>query len=192
VLVTSYMLYMSAALLADIANPPNPSPNSQNFWQSGNKIIDASQWNEAGNDVSDTDDHRWVIKVRRNALNGAPQFSHLSGGAGAEFYDDGVNTNPDLEDLADEWFWVAHVMDAQNLTCKTFIKRSGGNVTKVLEKEGPDGPPGDRYLDSGRGWFGNGFVWGYWDDICNATQSNTKFMTLDRLRITNGWVDPPF
>jgi hypothetical protein len=192
----SYLLYLSQDLLDDIADPP--AAQGRAFWQAGNKIVDISQYNANGQGTDDENGFRYVLKLRRNNLDdsGRVQFSHLAGGAGIEYFDDGTNDNPDWRTLADQWVWVMHVLDEENTEMRTYVKRATDcPVQRALVRDGTfQGPDAGDFLQS----HGRGFrvadmpLWGYWDDIVNATISDTKYVAIDRVRVSDHWIAPPF
>ena len=207
-LTISYMLYVSSAFMADLADT---AANTNTFWQAGGKIIDVAMWDAAG--TGRDSNTRQVIKFWPTGTDGfwgeptfpdteGVWFSHLNGGAGSEFVGDNENTygtQTDFQTITDEWVWVCHVFDAvdaddANKWTRTYMKRSGDSgVTKILEKRGDyNTAPHIAQAWTSRGWYNARSVWGYWDEIYGATDSTSKYISLDRLRVANGWIDPPF
>jgi hypothetical protein len=197
-LFVSYMLYVSQDLIDDIAAPPEPPEMGRRFWQAGNKLLDLPQWNESGVGVDEENGFRYVIKFRRNNLDdsGRVQFSHLAGGAGHEYFDDGENTNPDWRELGDRWVWVMHVLDEPNTEIRTYLKLEGDDAVRraLVRDETFRGTDDYDWLQShGRGFaFPTRSFWGYWDDIVNAEVSDSSFVAIDRVRASDFWIDPPF
>lgn len=192
--VYSYLLYISDDLMQDIVTAPDPGSGNW-FWNHGNKIIDVLQWNASGTAADEVNGNtRYVIKVRRNGPPGSPvRFSHLNGGAGNEYFSDGVNPNPNLATMTDEWFWVAHALDEQARTITTYVKRQGdAGVTRCLVRDSTVDLGTGALASDGRGFVAGRNVWGYWDDIIDASASSTKYVAIDRLRIADGWIAPPF
>lgn len=189
VMVISYMIYMSQELADAI------SSGTGGFWNHGNKIIDVFNWNTVTQNEGDSST-RQVIKVRSDA--GEVKFSHMAGGAGSEFYNDSRGQNLRFELNADQWIWISHVFDADTEVTRTYYKRQSDlSVIKALERYSIDGP--ENYAYTSAGWTlyqpGGGparSIWGYWDDIIGIPYDPAMFVTLDRLRIANGWIDPPF
>jgi hypothetical protein len=139
------------------------------------------------------------------------QFTPRAGGAGGI---GGFGATPliapivtlDFTDLADEWIWLCFVLDASGATDATrytrfyYKKLSDSGVTKFYERSGDaDGGGGgdDSYKYTTRGWYGDQgrTLFGYWDDMrggSSTIRDASRFLTIDRLRMANGWVDPPF
>lgn len=191
VLVISYVIYVSQPLADAIL------AGTGGFWHSGNKVIDVFMWNVAGTEGDR--DTRQVIKVLQvGGASGHVSFAHLVGGAGTDWADDGRGQNIAFEASANQWVWVSHVFDATAQVTRTYFKRSqDSGVTKALERFNGQGP--EAYVYGSRGWTllrpGGGpasSIWGYWDDIFGVAFDATRYVMLDRLRIANGWVDPPF
>jgi len=187
VMIVSYMIYMSQPLANAI------SSQTGGFWHSGNKILDVFMWDGADDDGDAAT--RQVIKVKEHY--GKVVFAHLVGGAGTDYVDDGRGQNLDFATNAEQWIWVAHVFDADAQVTRTYYKRAGdAGVTKALERYQADGP--EAYVYGEHGWTllrNNGgpasSIWGYWDDIYGISYDANSYVMLDRLRITDGWVEPP-
>ena len=111
-----------------------------------------------------------------------------------------------LEDFADQWIWFCLVFDAANEMIRYYFKTQTGTysdkVYKVLERPltwpystdiygDPAGGSGWDYSTPTRGWvdmdFGN-----YWAEIDSALVDGSSHFWQDRVRISDGWIDPPF
>jgi hypothetical protein len=192
IVVVSYMFKISSALVTEILS------GGTTFWDHENKVIDFFMWLSDGTNV-DADTRQTVFF---GADSGELVFSHVAGGGGGQIFTGGTRT--DFADFADEWVFVAHVLDASGADdtaryTRTYMARSGDSAfTKVAERRGDaDGGGGgdDSYKYTTRGWYGDQgrTVWGYWDDMNGGASiySVDKYISLDRLRISNGWVNPP-
>jgi hypothetical protein len=179
-----YKINISPDLMADIVNAPQGP--SHGFWSHGNKIIDLFMWDAAGSTYDAST--RQVIKVRASTANrfgpGNPSqdgvfFSHMNGGAGSEYMGDG-NPSFNLADHAGEWLDICHYFDRNGT--RTYV-----NNVKVLERLADTVTGSGAYSYTDNGWAYVRNIWGYWDDITGAIDSPTKYVSIDNLRIANGW-----
>lgn len=191
-LVFYYKLRLSSLFLEDMRD------ETSGFGDSGHKILDVFMWNSGGTGRDNTT--RQVIKFLHTGSPGAGglYWSHLKGGAGNEYTDDGVNTPIDMYSLPDEWFDVWHVFDRANEVTRSYIKRSSdSDVQVVLERfssaSGGYTPAADEpYVYTARGWNdgeGQTGLWYFWDDLTLAANSS-RYVDIDSLRIGNGWFEP--
>jgi hypothetical protein len=178
--VTSFMLKITGELLDEIAR-------GGSFWNHPNKVLDFRCWNTAG-----------TGEGCRNGFHfgeSPPRWFFSIGGAGQ--VRPGVGA--DWRKFADEWVWVALVVDMRGDTGagrRLAIYYKGPEDADV-QKAGEIGwERGRDRLEpyDGRGFhsynFGN-TLFGYWDDMVGR-QSVTGDLSamhvyLDRVRITNGW-----
>lgn len=191
-LVISGLVRMSSAFTSAMAS------GTSGYGASGHKIFDVFMWNSAGSGRDNTT--RQVIKLIRDGSNRLV-YSHLKGGAGNEYTDDGVNAVFDFNQYPDEWIWWAHAFDRTNEVTRSYVKRqSDQSVRKVLERWSvasghPNTPaPDEPYVYTNRGWHdgeGQSGAYYFWDDLTLA-QSASRYIDLDRQRVGNGWFNPPF
>jgi hypothetical protein len=201
VLTYSFMFYISQALVTKILD------SGTSFWGSNNKVIDVFMWNSGGTAV-DTNTRQIVMFGKSNGTIPGLIFTPIAGGGGGIGYAE-TSIDPlvdlDFTDLADQWIWLSFVMDASGATDATrytrlYYKKVGdAGVTKFYDRDGTEdggGGADDTYRYTTRGWYGDQgrTVFGYWDDMVGGTalRDANAFVVIDRLRVANGWVDPPF
>lgn len=202
VLVVSYLLQVSPAFVADVTQNRFPDAN-----YGINKVIDVQMWSDDGGSADfETRQIVQMVALREGDDQGqsAPGLflAHVNGGAGGRYVFDGDNTPLDLADHAGEWIWIAHVFDARpelgnERRTTTYYKLRGDNgVTRSLVRSAAvDYVGAGTYTYSERGWttpgLYNSALWGYWGDIVLPADAE-RYISIDRLRTGNGWVDPPF
>lgn len=128
-----------------------------------------------------------------------PSGRGANGGAGGAYKNDGVNTPLDIADHGDTWIWIMHVFSTSGSPRKTvtYYKVEGdATVTRSLVRdETVDYSWAGTYQYTARGWASPGTInsslWGYWDNVFLGADSG-RYFKLDRLRVMNGWQEPPF
>lgn len=201
VLTISFLFYISQALVTKILT------SGTSFWGSNNKVIDMFMWN-ADASAADTTTRQVVMFGKSNGSMSGLIFTPIAGGAGGVGYAETTIApivDLDFTDLADQWVWLSFVLDASGATdaeryTRLYYKKVGDSgVTKFYDRDGTqDGGGGgdDSYKYTTRGWLGDQgrTLFGYWDDMVGgeALRDAAAFVAIDRLRVANGWVDPPF
>lgn len=182
--VISYMFYMAELMSDDIVAA------TDGFWNHGNKIIDLFMYNAAGT-FEDTNTRQTIFC---KADSGEIKLAHVNGGGGVVFFGGAENTFR-FEDHADEWIWFSHVFDSTNEMVNSYYKLStDSGVTRTLRRVEGDVPE-DEYQWNSRGFWGTQeTLWGYWDDIGGAAlpYDADRYLKVDRVRVANGWINPPF
>jgi hypothetical protein len=188
--MVSYMFYMSPELLQAITDRPG------GFWAHANKILDVRQYLPDGSGLhgAGNQNTRWNVHVKHFIGGGGVKFSHVPGGGGSQY----IGGSENLPFSAfNGWVWVAHMYDGPNARMRTYIKRPGDpDVIRILERTsdiiGGSGAEIDYLYYNGRGFgLGERTLWGYWDDMLGIPYDPNKYLVVDRLRVTNGWVNPP-
>jgi len=178
--VVSYVLKISGTLLSQI--------DTVGFWAHVNKCFDFKYWSSTSGEGN------------RNGFHfgeNPPRFWSSSGGGGQLY-----SIGPDWRTLADQWVWIAHVVDMRGADPATryiatyYKTQAMSAVTRMgitYESEG---------LQSYDGYGIAGLyspLWGYWDDMNNQenlADPASMAVWIDRVRSQNGWPTgtdgPPF
>ena len=139
---------------------------------------------------------RWVMNLaNNNYTSDGLKFGFAAGGASTDLYEDGTNTNWNLQDYPDEFIWFCVVYDETNTSAYLYGKREGdAGVTKLLFRDETT-VFGSDFYESGSGWsMPLQSIGGYWDWERESyfTYNTNQYMTLDDMMLSDYWTGPPW
>lgn len=129
----------------------------------------------------------------------------IKGGAGGLFVRQIGPRQFDLRDYVNQWVWFEYEFNStQGYTAmwiKTqdgvftgaqnapMMKREANNPAHWRDRYGWNEPP---YDYTTLGWSGSYSIWGFWDDLSGVPFTDSDFVRLDNLIVSNSWINPPF